>query len=225
MTIELDHLFTFVSAGAPEVTRLLEFGLSEGQPNTHPGQGTACRRFFFRNAYLEFLWVHDEEQAASDWVRRLCLVERFQYLRTGASPFGLIFRPASAMGEPVKLPFATWVLHPPYLPEPLNLDVAENSAGAIEPLLFYMSFGSRPDDYFRGSRQPMEHQAGFKEITGVRITSPLAQSLSTTVQATERTGLAQFISGSSQLLEVSFDCATQGRLMDFRPELPLLFRW
>jgi hypothetical protein len=35
--------------------------LTEGTPNIHPGQGTANRRFFFRNAMLELLWVNDEQ--------------------------------------------------------------------------------------------------------------------------------------------------------------------
>jgi hypothetical protein len=28
----------------------------EDSSNTHPGQGTANRQFFFNNAYLELLW-------------------------------------------------------------------------------------------------------------------------------------------------------------------------
>ena len=53
MSIELDHLFSLVPRKALEADRLVEIELTEGEPNTHPGQGTACRRFFFRNAYLE----------------------------------------------------------------------------------------------------------------------------------------------------------------------------
>jgi hypothetical protein len=40
--------------------RLSAFGLSEGTPNMHPGQGTPCRRFYFQNAYLELVWVSSE---------------------------------------------------------------------------------------------------------------------------------------------------------------------
>jgi len=155
MTVELDHLFTFTSISAPEVERLVKFGLSEGQPNTHPGQGTACRRFFFHNAYLEFVWVHDEQEAASAWVRPLGFIERSRYQPTGASPFGIILRPSQGMADQAQLPFATWALRPPYLPEPLKLDVAENSADTAEPLLFYMSFGNRADSYPRERRQPL----------------------------------------------------------------------
>jgi hypothetical protein len=225
MMVELDHLFTFTRVGAPEVEQLVQFGLSEGQPNTHPGQGTACRRFFFHNAYLEFVWVHDEQETASEWVRPLGFIERSQYQQTGASPFGLIFRPAPNTAEPVELPFATWALRPPYLPEPLKLDVAENSVDTTEPLLFHMSFGNRADSYPAERRQPLEHPAGFKEITAVRITLPDAQGSSKALQATERIGLAAFISGQSHLVEVVFDHEKQGKFKDFRPELPMRFRW
>jgi Glyoxalase-like domain len=224
MALELDHLFIFTSVGAREVEQLLKFGLSEGERNTHPGQGTACRRFFFHNAYLEFLWMHDEQEATNAWVRPLGFVERCRYQMTGASPFGLIYRP-SATAEPVELPFRTWALRPPYLPEGSKLDVAENSAETTEPLLFYMSFGRRPDDYLPERRHPLEHAAGFKEITGVRITLPGGQPSSKALQPTERIGLVTLNPGPSHLAEVTFDAHTLGRLQDFRPELPLLFRW
>ena len=46
------------SRGGDEGRAVAAFGLSEGTPNVHPGQGTACRRFFFRaeqsvHAYLK----------------------------------------------------------------------------------------------------------------------------------------------------------------------------
>ncbi|MEN3334602.1 MAG: hypothetical protein V7641_3967 [Blastocatellia bacterium] len=225
MTIDLDHLFTFTSVGAPEVEQLVKFGLSEGQPNTHPGQGTACRRFFFHNAYLEFVWVHDEQEAAGEWVRPLGFRERSAYQQTGASPFGIILRPAQGKADQIELPFATWALHPPYLPEPLKLDVADNSVDTAEPLLFYMSFGNRADRYSGERRQPLAHAIGFKEITGISITLPGAQASSKALQAVERSGLARVISGPSHLAEVIFDHEKHAQTKDFRPELPLLFRW
>lgn len=225
MIIELDHLFTFTSIGAPEVEQLVKFGLSEGQSNTHPGQGTACRRFFFHNAYLEFVWVHDQQEVASEWVRPLGFRERSEYQQTGASPFGLIFRPSQGTGDQAQLPFATWALRPPYLPEPLKLDVAENFADTAEPLLFYMSFGNRADRSPVERRQPLEHAVGFKEITGLRITLPGTRGSSEALQAVERIGLARFISGPSPLAEVIFDHEKHGETKDFRPGLPLMFRW
>jgi len=55
MQIELDHLFVCTAPGAPEAERLVQFGLREGPPNQHPGQGTANRRFTFANAMIELV--------------------------------------------------------------------------------------------------------------------------------------------------------------------------
>ncbi|MFP4441235.1 MAG: hypothetical protein ACLFVO_28720 [Chloroflexaceae bacterium] len=52
---ELDHLFVTLPPEAPGIELVLALGLREGTRNVHPGQGTANRRIFFRNAMLEFL--------------------------------------------------------------------------------------------------------------------------------------------------------------------------
>jgi hypothetical protein len=59
---ELDHIYCLCPAEAEVAARALaRIGLTEGSRNSHPGQGTACRRFFFENAYLELLWVSDPD--------------------------------------------------------------------------------------------------------------------------------------------------------------------
>jgi hypothetical protein len=68
MTVELDRAFVCTALDAPEADLLVAFGLAEGTPNTHPGQGTANRRFYFRNAMLELVWVRDEREARSPLV-------------------------------------------------------------------------------------------------------------------------------------------------------------
>ncbi|MBE9137293.1 VOC family protein [Nodosilinea sp. LEGE 07088] len=47
MNLELDHVFILVEPAAQVADRLLEQGFREGPRNTHPGQGTANRRFYF----------------------------------------------------------------------------------------------------------------------------------------------------------------------------------
>ena len=108
MTVEFDHLFVCSSVGAPEADILVDAGFCEGQPNIHPGQGTSCRRFFFHNAYLEFLWVHDAAEARSDLVRPTKLWERWSYCQTGSCPFGIGLRPGLHSTDSKKLPLATW---------------------------------------------------------------------------------------------------------------------
>jgi len=76
MPIELDHLFICTAQGAPEAEELIGFGLHEGPPNHHPGQGTACRRFSFANAMIELFWVNDPVEAQGQLTRRTMLWER-----------------------------------------------------------------------------------------------------------------------------------------------------
>src|SRR5262249_19010301 len=113
MAIELDHIFICSSPDGLEAACLTTFGLTEGAPNIHPGQGTACRRFFFRNAFLELLWVSDSSEAQSEISRPIHLWERWAGRADHACPFGLGFRPAPANDG--KLPFSAWEYRPAYL--------------------------------------------------------------------------------------------------------------
>jgi hypothetical protein len=223
MTVEFDHLFVCTSVGAPEANKLLELGFSEGQNNIHPGQGTACRRFFFHNAYLEFFWVHDEKEASSTLVQPLCLWERWQYQQTGYSPFGFGLRPSQQGTGQVALPFKTWVYRPSYLPPPMGIEIAENSFPS-EPLIFYSSLGERPEEYPAERKQPLEHAVRVKEISEIRITLPEMRP-SSALKALEQSGIVKLILGAEPLAEVAFDGAKQGEERNCRPVLPLVLKW
>ena len=227
MTVELDHLFICTGVGAPEADELVVFGLAEGTSNLHPGQGTTNRRFFFRNAMLELLWVHDEREARSPLITRAWLWERWRYRFTGYSPFGICLRYPSAqqaLAGQAALPVATWEYRPPYLPPELHLDVA-NGTAASEPLVFATPYGGRPDALPEERRQPLVHPKGVVEIMGLRITLPRGKPISGVVHALQRAGVVSFESGNDHLAEIEFDHASQGQRADFRPLLPLRFRW
>jgi hypothetical protein len=212
--VVVDHVFICTDFGAPEAERLVAFGLLEGPPNSHPGQGTANRRFFFRSTMLELLWVSDPAEARGPLAERTRLWERWSRRRDGACPFGLIVRPAdNSAGAPV--PFAAWEYEPSYLPPPLVMHIASEAALA-EPMWVYMSFLEKP------SRE-IAHAAGLREITSVRLTSPAA-GLHVT-QAMASAGVIGLISGTEHRMELEFDGGTQGAGADFRPHLPLVFRW
>ncbi|MEG3898207.1 MULTISPECIES: VOC family protein [unclassified Microcoleus] len=74
MAFEFDHLFICTDIGAGFADRLVSLGLVEGSSRTHPGQGTANRCFFFHNAMLELLWVHDPEEAKSEPIGSMSLL-------------------------------------------------------------------------------------------------------------------------------------------------------
>jgi len=223
MTIECDHLFICTSCGGEEASCLLAAGLTEGSPNTHPGQGTACRRFFFANFYIELLWICNAREAQSEMTRPTRLWERWQGRGDGVCPLGLGFRPGP--GQDGGVPFNSWDYRPPYLPAPLSIQVATNADVLTEPMLFYLPFAQRSDGYPTGKQPPLRHRAGLREVTRVELTSPHAGSPSPELAAVTVSGLAQLRGGSQYLVELGFDEELRGQQVDFQPLLPLRFRW
>lgn len=154
MAFEFDHLFILTDIGAPEVDRLSSLGLVEGASRIHRGQGTANRCFFFRNAMLELLWIHDPEEAKSEQIHLTRLWERWTNRNDSASPFGICLRPTTDSTD--KIAFSSWAYQPPYLPETISIAVATNSHILTEPMLFQIPFGKRPDQYPVEKSQPLE---------------------------------------------------------------------
>ena len=221
MKLELDHIFVCTDVGAPEAGRLLALGLCEGEPNTHPGQGTSNRRFFFHNAMLELIWVHDQDEARSEATRRTRLFDRWRLRAEGACPFGLCVRSAEGCASP---PFPSWGYTAHYLPPPLEIRVGANSDILAEPMLFYIAFGRRPDIFPESKRQPLEHPIGFREITRLRSIAPKAP-ISPELAAVSDGGILSLGEGAVHALEIGFDGETQGKSANLGPELPVTLHW
>lgn len=223
MTFELDHLFICTNVGAPAADRLVSFGLTESTPNIHPGQGTANRRFFFRNCMLELLWVSDSEEAQSEVTRPMHLWERWRDRAGEACPFGVCLRPTFHSTNP--LPFPTWTYRPAYLPRSLSISVATNARVLTEPLLFSLSFRKRQDSYPEQQRELLNHAVGFREMTRMTLASPHANHLSPELRSLVNSSLIQLRHEENYLMKLGFDGEIKGRQADFRPELPLIFYW
>jgi hypothetical protein len=223
MTFEFDHLFIWTDIGASVADRLVSFGLVEGSPNTHPGQGTANRRFFFHNAMLELLWVDDAQEARSAQIARTRLWERWMSRIDGVCPFGICLRPAA--GEDDSVPFSSWVYHPPYLPPTVEIAVGTNSEILTEPMLFQIPFGQRPDRIPAQKAQPLDHPVGLREITRVELVSPEANRPSPELQALVAIDRVELKLGDEYCIELGFDGEVQRQHVDFRPELPLVLSW
>jgi hypothetical protein len=220
MSIAFDHAFICTRVGAPAARKLIEFGLREGTPNRHTGQGTANRRFFFRNAMLELLWVEDASEARSEQTRDTRLWERWSAAGREASPFGIILRPEKRSQS--RIPFPSWEYRPESMPD-FAIHIA-SGAQLAEPMWCYMEAGRRPDEAPPERRQPLEHPVGFREITGVRIYCPALDGAIIT-PAMARAGVISLETGREHVLEMEFDGNLNGNRADFGPELPLVFRW
>jgi hypothetical protein len=216
MRIELDHLFVCTAPGAQEAERFVQFGLLEGPPNQHLGQGTACRRFPFANAMIELLWVNNPSEAQNQTTRSTLLWERWAARDRGASPFGICLRPANPKetGEP---PFPAWEYRPSFLPAPFVMHIGE--AGVDEPMWVYMSFMKRAqrEHWFN------QHPAGIHEITALTLTTT-APLRSTVSQKLVEGGVLSTRTGKAHLLEIEFDGKPRNERIDFRPHLPIIFQ-
>jgi hypothetical protein len=222
MAFEFDHLFICTDIGACEADRLVSLGLVEGTSNTHHGQGTANRRFFFHNAMLELVWVYDAEEAKSELIRPTHLWERWANRQSGACPFGVCLRSTTNDGDSIAFPH--WAYRPPYLPEPLSIAVGTNSGVLTEPMLFQTPFGKRPDRFSK-KVQPLEHPIGWQEITRVELVSPAADRPSPALQSVLNTDRVKLRAGGGYCVELGFDGEAQGHQVDFRPGLPLVVSW
>jgi Glyoxalase-like domain len=215
----LDHVFVLCAQGAPEAEALSRLGLREGSGNTHPGQGTACRRFFFRNAYLELLWVHDDAEAQSPRSLPTRLFERWSARGAGASPFGVVLR--SAGPGPAEPPFPTWPYRPSYLPPGHTIDVAEGTRLA-EPELFYFRLPGLAGDL---EGQPREHAVPLGEVMAVAVGIPGEAARTGALRAVEAAGLVSFPATSEPVLQIDFGPGPRPDVADLRPGLPIVLRF
>jgi hypothetical protein len=226
--MELDHVFIITASPQQVAYALQEFGLTEGTPNTHPGQGTACRRFFFESAYLELVYVTSKEELKSPGIAETKLWERSQYKKTHYCPFGICFRNISHDNKSSTLIFEDgWKYKPPYLPEGMYINVAFNTNYQTEPMLFEMPFFRfTPKDYSPERIQPLNHKKGFKEITKVTLTQPTTvENLSVSMQKVVNSSIVAVVPGRSYSVALEFDHCVKGEMQDFNPLIPLSIQW
>jgi len=219
--MEIDHLFLRARRDAPEADALRAFGLSEGSGNRHPGQGTANRRFFFDNAFLELLWIEDEDEIRSEATAPTRLAERLQADGADVSPFGVCFRPSSAQDA---APFPTWQYAPGYLPAGMTIGFGRD-VPLTEPMWCFFAHGTPPAAAPVERRQPLRHAAGLAALTAVAITVPGTGVRSAPAVAAQDSGRVAIAPGDAHLMTLTFDDGRAGGRHDFRPGLPLVIHY
>lgn len=231
--LELDHVFIWVSEGAPESSALQGLGLrADPTVHRHAGQGTSSVVFAFQRAYLELIWV-DEPEVAARKGREMGtdLLARADWRRTGASPFGVGLRrraPGAEPPIPTRKYWAEWMK-----PETFIL-VAEDSLDVREPLYFVVPediampppaqleewLASKPE-----MRQSFTHPLGVRALTGARVAVGAGHELSPAASTLARGGVLEIVGGESPYAELIFDDGARGESLDAGPTLPLRLRF
>ena len=198
MSLRLHHAFVCTSGGAPEAEGLVDAGLIEGSSNTHPGQGTANRRFFFESGMLELLWVHDEREAQSPLTAPARLWDRWVGRGRAANPFGLCFSSSEGVDSP--LPFPTWAFRPAYLSGERCFLFADNLP-LSEPEVFVLSW---PQVQSSPATEPTRHPLGLFEMRSVSVGLTDPMSISGCLRAIRDAGLVEVHHSAAPELVIEF---------------------
>lgn len=216
--LKIDHIFICSDAPDDDAQIFTDFGFTEGPPNTHPGQGTANRRFFFDNMYLEFLYIADDKLAQSALTKPSKLYERFTDKGDNISPFGFGLYPSNNLMK-IK-DYNSWEYRPKFLPPPLKMNVYGDSLA--EPMYYYMEFVSENSKI---GQKKFNHANGFHYISAVKIFTPQAELDSDFKRDLSHYDILKFEDSQTHILEVTFDGGKSNKTHDFRPRLPIIFRW
>jgi len=193
----------------------VSLGMKEGTRNKHKGQGTSNRRFNFLNGTLEFLWVHDAEEAHNGSGRDLLFPERAKDAL--ASPFGVILNRKD--NTSLDMPFEGWKYQPVYFKPPWSFHVGANSSSLLEPLCIYMPFID--------PKLPISHEietGTFRSISEVHIYTP-SEPLSDVLLVVDTADRLSIAHGKQHLMEITFDEGLSGKSKDLRPDIPLIIHW
>jgi hypothetical protein len=205
MALRLHHIFVCTSPGAPEAEALLDAGLVEGSPNTHSGQGTANRRFFFKSGFLELLWVHNEREAQSTLAAPTKLWDRWVARDKTTNQFGICF--SSVKGVNSALPFPSWTYRPPYLSEGRCILFADNLP-LSEPEVFVLSW---PQAQLSPETEPTHHPFGLKEMRTVSVGLPAPASISSPLSSIREAGLVSVHQSIAPELVIEFTAEREVR--------------
>ncbi|MEM9216866.1 MAG: VOC family protein [Cyanobacteria bacterium P01_F01_bin.150] len=221
MTLDLDHVFILVDPGAAVADLLVAEGFQEGSRNRHPGQGTANRRFYFANGMVEFLWVHNADEALNGPGRDLYFPERAADPK--ASPFGMIFLKKedgdNIPFDSTTMPFAGWTYQAICFQPPNDFHVGINSQNIMDPLCLYspIPFPKAP------SRNP-QGNTSFT-ISHICIHTPSDDKTGVLGAIAPVDRLSIQTAQAQHLMEITLNNHATGTTKDFRPAIPLIMHW
>ncbi|WP_461056274.1 VOC family protein [Spirosoma arcticum] len=214
--MNVDHIFIFAEDKGQIADQLVGFGLTEGSSRTHTGQGTANRKFYFRNFFLEALWVHNEDEINSELIKETGLWHRANFRNTHFSRFGLCLINTD---ETERLFENAFKYQPTYFPEGLTIDVLRNEGSPALPWAFRLPFKGQK----KNETEPTDHPSGMSSLTRSIFECEGTISKDFLGYFESESGL-EFKTSSRTWLTLIFDNEVQGHSFDFE-NLSLTFRY
>lgn len=208
--MQIDHVFIFVSS-KEEANELIEFGVTEGSGRIHKGIGTANRRFFFENFYLEILWVENEAEAKN--MKNLGIWERANFHNSGFSRFGLCLKHTDDTDSIFK---NTIQWHPMFLPENQFVDILTN-----DHMPWFFRFPKN-----RANKQidePKVHPSKISQLTSATFNF-IQKSFENKLEYISNNSTIEFQQASENTLILEFDSNKQGKTRKFK-NLDLVIRY
>lgn len=213
--MEVDHIFIFSDSLGSEADGLVDLGLTEGSSRVHPGQGTTNRKFYFKNFFLEILWVSDEEEIINERTRPIGLWERANHQANKYARFGLCLKgPAEN-----KLFSGSHAYRPVYLPDGYAIDVLPNHEFPSLPWTFKLpAFPKKTTP-----KEPTAHLLGIKNLTSVAFGIQKEDLRSPFISYFKEWAHVTFFESSEPQLRITFDGAVSNQEIAI-PELQLVIR-
>jgi len=194
--IEIDHIFIFSNKGK-ETDELVDFGLIEGSGRTHKGIGTANRRMFFENFYLEILWVENEQEAKS--VEKIGIWERSDFKNNQYPRFGLCLKNTKETDNIFENSIK-W--KPDFLTENKFVDILTNER---MPWIFRF-----PADRNAKLDEPRNHKNGIKKLTKA-VFNLTEIDFKNVISEINENSIIEFVKSSKNKLILEFDDKIQGK--------------
>jgi len=226
--LEIDHILLYLTDGQLGASVLEELGFTVSAHTIgNANQGTASKLIFFENAYIELIWIEDEDAAEQYGTQTGAdILNRTRWQQTRASPFGISLRHRSnltALQSYSRQPWAESIQF-----NTLISFSAENLASTAEPLCFLipeqLALTNWLDLSSEFHQRLVAHPLGVKTLTDVKFTITGEQDLSETPAYLAESGIITIERGISPLLELTFDHGYTGKLLDARPVLPVLIK-
>lgn len=211
--MQLDHVFIITKPGAEVADKFTGIGLREGTSNSHPGQGTANRRFFLNDFTIELLFISDTDEALNGAGKDLRIHERSQ--NREASPFGIVVR----VDDPTSAPtFPNWLYFPDYFHGKMCFHVGENSTLLNEPLCICM-----PPSLPKARNVPDELVNWELKLTQLEISTTAAHP-SPTLKKIQMEGVT-IRYNEAHHMTLTFNNGQTGMRKDLNPDIPLSIYW